>query len=187
MIEIGATAGSDHKRHDSFIRFAMRNLSFAYICMFLDLFGFAYVQFRKSVHKNDSKTLDKLWRENLTTARTSKANKTNYSKMSVVLVYWGGALREPPPECVSRDTHPALDKYACGLGFPHRAAQQLDQSLCEGTRHEGTDSKVHQPRQLHSLCESRPAGHGAKGAGRPRRISKAHPNHQGPAQRVSAR
>ena len=94
VIEIGAT-GSDHKRHDSFIRFAMRNLSFAYICMFLDLFGFAYVQFRKSVHKNDSKTLDKLWRENLTTARTSKANKTNYSKMSVVLVYWGCALREP--------------------------------------------------------------------------------------------
>ena len=63
--------------------------------MFLDLFGFAYVQFRKSVHKNDSKTLDKLWRDNLTTARTSKANKTNYSKMSVVLVYWGCALREP--------------------------------------------------------------------------------------------
>ena len=29
------------------------------------------------------------------TARTSKANKTNYSKMSVVLVYWGCALREP--------------------------------------------------------------------------------------------
>ena len=34
-----------------------------------------------------------IWRENLSTARAS--NKSNYSQMSVITVYWGCALREP--------------------------------------------------------------------------------------------
>ena len=50
---------------------------------------------RTAVRQNDSKTLDIIWRENLATARTKRANKTNYSQMSVVLVYWGYALVEP--------------------------------------------------------------------------------------------
>ena len=36
-----------------------------------------------------------LWRENLASTRTAKANKTNYRQMSVILVYWGCALVEP--------------------------------------------------------------------------------------------
>jgi hypothetical protein len=94
VVEIAAT-GSDYHHAQSFLRHADKNLSFAYICMFLYLFAFQYCQMRTAVRKNDSKCLDLIWRENLATARTSMANKTNYSQMSVVLIYWGTCLLEP--------------------------------------------------------------------------------------------
>ena len=50
---------------------------------------------RKAIRENDSKTLDLIWRENLSSARTELANKTQYSQMTVSLIYWGTALREP--------------------------------------------------------------------------------------------
>ena len=36
-----------------------------------------------------------LWRENLSSTRTAKANKANYRQMSIILVYWGAALVLP--------------------------------------------------------------------------------------------
>ena len=65
------------------------------MCYFLYLFGFKYLQMRNAIRKNDSKVLDRIWRENLASARSAKGNKTNYSKMSVIVVYWGCALKEP--------------------------------------------------------------------------------------------
>lgn len=57
---------------------------------------------RDSVRTNNSATLDLLWRENLASARAAtkrgnlgESGKTNYATMSVVLIYWGCALREP--------------------------------------------------------------------------------------------
>ena len=50
---------------------------------------------RNGVRENKSATIDLIWRENLISARTSLANKTNYAPMSVVRVYWGWALVEP--------------------------------------------------------------------------------------------
>ena len=94
VVEISATGG-DYHDSDYFLRMAERNLSFAYICYFLFLFGFKYVQMRKAIRENDSKTLDLIWRENLSSARTELANKTQYSQMTVSLIYWGTALREP--------------------------------------------------------------------------------------------
>ena len=106
--------GSDYRHCDAFLREAERNLSFGYICNFLFLFGFLYVEMRAAVRKNDSATLDRVWRENLPTARA--ANKTNYSQMSVITVYWGGALREPLRTAFHNtrtlrwlDTHVGLD------------------------------------------------------------------------------
>ena len=94
VVEIAAT-GSDYHNSVHFLRLADNNLSFAYVCMFLYLFAFQYLQMRSAIRKNDSKRLDMVWRENLATARSSMANKTNYSQMSVVLIYWGMCLREP--------------------------------------------------------------------------------------------
>ena len=94
VVEISQT-GTDYHHPSQFLKAAELNLSFAYICMFLYLFAFKYVQMRTAVRKNDSKTLDIIWRENLSTARTSKANKTNYSQMTISLIYWGFALVEP--------------------------------------------------------------------------------------------
>ena len=59
------------------------------------MFGFKYLEYRSAVRTNNSKLLDMLWCENLSSALTSKANKTNYRQMSVILVYWGVALVEP--------------------------------------------------------------------------------------------
>ena len=94
VVEIAST-GSDYHNAVHFLKLADRNLSFAYVCMFLYLFAFQYAQMRTAVRKNDSKRLDLIWRENLATARSSMANKTNYSQMSVILIYWGTCLREP--------------------------------------------------------------------------------------------
>ena len=94
VVEISRT-GTDYHHPVQFLRAAELNLSFAYICFFLYLFAFKYAQMRTAVRQNDSKTLDNIWRENLATARTKKANKTNYSQMTISLIYWGYALVEP--------------------------------------------------------------------------------------------
>ena len=94
IIEISKT-GMDYHNSHQFLSRASFNLSFAYICQFQFLFGFHYVQFRAAVRRNDSHLLDMLWREFLGTARTDRANKTNYSKMAVILIYWGSCLVEP--------------------------------------------------------------------------------------------
>ena len=94
VVEISQT-GSDYRMVSHFLKSSETNLSFAYICFFLFLFGFKYIQMRNAVRKNDSHLLDRIWRENLSSARSSKGNKTNYSKMSVIVIYWGYALVEP--------------------------------------------------------------------------------------------
>jgi hypothetical protein len=94
VVEISRT-GSDYHHCAHFLAAAERNLSFAYVCFFLFLSGFKYAQMRTAIRKDDSKLLDKIWRENLATARTDLANKTNYSQMTVSLIYWGFALVEP--------------------------------------------------------------------------------------------
>ena len=94
VVEIAAT-GCDYHNAQQFLHLADRNLSFAYVCMFLYLFAFQYLQMRTAIRRNDSKRLDLIWREYLSTARTSLAHKTNYSQMSVILIYWGTCLREP--------------------------------------------------------------------------------------------
>ena len=94
VVEISLT-GSDYRNSDQFLQAAEANLSFAFICYFLYLFWFKYVQMRTAVRRNDSALLDMIWRENLATARTSLANKKNYSQMTIAVIYWGWALVEP--------------------------------------------------------------------------------------------
>lgn len=101
VLEIAQT-GTDVRVTSTFLNDADANLSFAYVCQFLYLFGFKFKQMRDSVRTNDSATLDLLWRENLASARAAtksgnvgESGKTNYATMSVVLIYWGCALREP--------------------------------------------------------------------------------------------
>ena len=92
MVEISAT-GSTYHPPAPFLAAADANLSFAYVCQFLYLYGFMFLQMRDAVRENNSELLDKIWCENLSTARA--AGKSNYSIMSVIRVYWGIALREP--------------------------------------------------------------------------------------------
>ena len=94
VIEISAT-GTHYGATQLFLRDAERNLSFAYVVFFLFMFGFKYLDYRDAVRRNKSRHLDMLWRENLASTRTAKANKVNYRQMSVILVYWGHALVEP--------------------------------------------------------------------------------------------
>lgn len=88
-------SGTNYAACQHFLRDAERNLSFAYVVFFLFMFGFKYVDYRNAVRRNESHHLDLLWRENLPSTRTAKANKVNYRQMSVILVYWGCALVEP--------------------------------------------------------------------------------------------
>ena len=94
VVEIART-GTDYHACTQFLADSERNLSFAYVVYFLFMFGFKYLDYRQAVRRNESRHLDMLWRENLASTRTSKANKTNYRQMSVILVYWGVALVEP--------------------------------------------------------------------------------------------
>ena len=90
-----AQTGTHYQVRRQFLAAAEQNLSFAYLVFFLYMFGFKYLEYRRAVRHNESRHLDRLWRENLASARTAKANKTNYRQMSVILVYWGCALVEP--------------------------------------------------------------------------------------------
>ena len=94
IVEVSSGA-ADYHSSKPFLKRASVNLSFNYICQFLFLFGFHYVQFRTAVRSNNSPMLDVLWREFLSVAKTDKANKTNYAKMTVSLIYWGSCLVEP--------------------------------------------------------------------------------------------
>ena len=92
VVEISAT-GSDYHIPANFLLAADANLSFAYICQFLFLYGFMFLQMRDAIRQNQSAILYLIWCENLATARAS--GKSNYSVMSVIRIYWGIALREP--------------------------------------------------------------------------------------------
>ena len=90
-----AQTGTHYQVCRRFLVDAEKNLSFAYVVFFLFMFGFKYLDYRRAVRCNESRHLDLLWRENLASTRTAKANKTNYRQMSIILVYWGVALVEP--------------------------------------------------------------------------------------------
>ena len=91
VAEISAT-GLDFRNVPLFLSAADQNVSFSIVVYFLFTFGFLYLQMRNAVRCNESATLDKIWREFLSTAHTKDSNKTNYSQMSVIRVYWGRAL-----------------------------------------------------------------------------------------------
>ena len=97
VVEIART-GTSYDTMQPFLADAERNLSFGYIVFFLHLFAFKYLEYKNAVRRNASKHLDMLWRENLCSTRTAKANKTNYRQMSVILVYWGTVLVLPLQE-----------------------------------------------------------------------------------------
>ena len=92
VVEIAST-GSDYHLPTRFLQLVDANLSFAYVCQFLYLYGFMFLQMRDAVRQNQSSILDLIWCENLATARAS--GTSNYSVMSVIRIYWGVALREP--------------------------------------------------------------------------------------------
>jgi hypothetical protein len=94
VAEISLT-GTDYTFVTRFLQDAEKNLSFSYVVFFLYLFGFKYLEYRNAGRTNDSKKLDLLWRENLRSAKTAKANKTNYRQMTIILIYWGLCLVEP--------------------------------------------------------------------------------------------
>ena len=54
--------------------------------------AFLVLQWKQSVRSNDSHTLDLLWREFLSLAKTSQAHKTHYAPMAVLRVFWGMAM-----------------------------------------------------------------------------------------------
>ena len=91
VAEISAT-GTDYHMPQRLISQADKNFSFSIIVHFLYDYVFLYMQFRNAVRTNSSDELDVCWREFLTSARSDLGNKTNYSQLSIVRVYWGVAL-----------------------------------------------------------------------------------------------
>ena len=124
VVEIART-GTTYRNVSTFLGDAEANLSFAYICQFLYLFGFKFKQMRNAVRTNDSKTLDVIWRENLASARAaskhggaSEQGKTNYATMSVVAAYWGVALTEPLASAYHRSRTLRLIHTQVGWDYP---------------------------------------------------------------------
>ena len=87
---------------------------FSPLCYFLYLAGFKYLLMRNAVRCNDSSRLDLIWRENLPSARTSLANKTNYAPMLVVRVLarlLGPGARRAAADGLPQAAHAAPDPY----------------------------------------------------------------------------
>jgi len=86
-----------------YIRLAESNIDLAWIVHFLYDGGFLVLDLKKCVRGNDSAGIDILYREFLRLAITGTANKTQYTQMSIMRVFWGRAL------------HPELRKIYEGI------------------------------------------------------------------------
>lgn len=143
VVEISRT-GTDYRMTAQFLRAADANLSFAYVCQFLFLFGFKYKQMRDSVRTNDSATLDLIWRESLASLRaaskhggTREQGKTNYATMCVVLAYWGVALVEPLATAYHRSRTLRLIDAHVGWDMPIEYLNRLiGESVVSNITHE---------------------------------------------------
>ena len=76
----------------AFFRDAGRNVDTAWVCYFLYMYGFPYLQFKQAVRTNDSDKLDLLWMEFLWGGREIEANKTKYGPMAIMRVYYSQLL-----------------------------------------------------------------------------------------------
>ena len=117
VVEIAAT-GTDYHNATHFMRQAEQNYSFSIVVHFLFDFVFLFMQFRNGVRTNNSHDLDRCWREFLSIGRTDAGNKTNYTQMSIVRVYWGRALNRQLSELYHNvrtlrfvDTHVGWDMF----------------------------------------------------------------------------
>ena len=81
--EIAAAGGPDTDLAPQFVRAAEANLDLAWLVHWLYDGAFLVLQWKQSVRSNDSHTLDLLWREFLSLAKTSQAHKTHYAPMAV--------------------------------------------------------------------------------------------------------
>lgn len=90
--EIAAAGGPDTDLAPQFVRAAEANLDLAWLVHWLYDGAFLVLQWKQSVRSNDSHTLDLLWREFLSLAKTSQAHKTHYAPMAVLRVFWGMAM-----------------------------------------------------------------------------------------------
>ena len=154
VVEIART-GTTYNAMQPFMADAERNLNFAYIVFFLHLFAFKYLEYKNAVRRNASPHLDMLWRENLSSTRTAKANKTNYRQMSVILVYWGAALVLPLQEFYHNTrtirwmhAHVGWDM----MGYAHREVEYVDQRVSSSKHLRVPDHQIHPTPQLHAAC-----------------------------------
>ena len=90
--EIAAAGGPDTDMVPQFVRAAEANVDLAWLVHWLYDGAFLVLQWKQSVRSNDSHTLDLLWREFLSLAKTSQAHKTHYAPMAVLRVFWGMAM-----------------------------------------------------------------------------------------------
>ena len=111
VLEISQT-GSDYHNSTHFLQVAERNICFSYICYFLFLFGFKYVQMRKAIRENNSQLLDIIWRENLASARSGLANDGFNDLL-------GNSITGTVANRISQYAHSALGQDTCWMGSTH--------------------------------------------------------------------
>ena len=77
---------------EDYIRQAQPNIDLLWIVHFLYDCAFLVLDLKKCIRSNDSKGIDLLYREFLTSALTGTANKTQYTQMSILRVFWAHAM-----------------------------------------------------------------------------------------------
>ena len=93
VVEISGSPGADDLDDPvPIMAKAKANVNFDWLLHFLHDCAFFTLDFLQSIRGNDSAKIDILWREFFSSAHTDTANKTQYTGMAIMRVFWGMGL-----------------------------------------------------------------------------------------------
>lgn len=119
IVEISGSPGADDLDDPvPIMAKAKANVNFDWLVHFLHDCAFFTLDFLQSVRGNDSAKIDILWREFFSSAHTDTANKTQYTGMAIMRVFWGmGLVPDLDALYHAIRTIPSGEHLGCGVGW----------------------------------------------------------------------
>lgn len=119
VVEISGSPGADDLDDPvPIMAKAKANVNFDWLLHFLHDCAFFTLDFLQSIRGNDSAKIDILWREFFSSAHTDTANKTQYTGMAIMRVFWGmGLVPDLDALYHAIRTIPSGEHLGCGVGW----------------------------------------------------------------------
>jgi hypothetical protein len=123
------------------IQISERNIDLAWVVHFLHDFAFLVLDFKQAVRANQSTHIDLLWREFFATGHSGSANKTMYTQMAIMRIWWADALAPPLAELYhSLRAIPMSDSGSC-VGWD-TVIEWLNAAITAGVTHRVSEERI---------------------------------------------